>query len=252
VTGAVSGTGSRFPVRPTGLSGGAGGRSGRRTKGRDDERHDDGRRDGGEPIIRSLVQRIEAEHAAVGQALGSALAHAIAAGELLIEAKRQVSHGEWRPWLEANCKVPARTARHYMALARRKKRLCDQNGNVLPISVHAAVETLKELRGYPHSWPYDPEEMTEFPSGGIAYVPLTAAEIEERKAAKVREWWHVRSWGAFRDTLRIVLNIAQHANPPAPRHVAKAAKAGKTPGLRRSVARDDCVPDSLRRSARTL
>ena len=48
---------------------------------------------------------------------------AIACGELLIEAKRQVKHGEWRPWIEANCKVPARTARHYMALARRRKRL---------------------------------------------------------------------------------------------------------------------------------
>ena len=38
--------------------------------------------------MRDLATRIEAEHAAVAQALQSALAHAIAAGELLIVAKR--------------------------------------------------------------------------------------------------------------------------------------------------------------------
>ena len=43
--------------------------------------------------MRDLATRIEAEHAAVAQALQSALAHAIAAGELLIVAKRQVQHG---------------------------------------------------------------------------------------------------------------------------------------------------------------
>jgi hypothetical protein len=50
-----------------------------------------------------LVQRIEAKHAAVGQALQSALAHAIACGELLMQAKLQVKavKGWWLPWLAA-------------------------------------------------------------------------------------------------------------------------------------------------------
>jgi Protein of unknown function (DUF3102) len=181
--------------------------------------------------LSELITRIEAEHAAVGQALQSALAHAIACGELLIEAKRQVKHGEWRPWIEANCKVPARTARHYMALARKRKHLCDQNGNVLPISVHDAVETIKELRGHPYTLPYDPVEMEEFPSRGIAYVRLTEAEIQERREARRREWWHVRAWGGFGGALMGVIEFGRWSNPPAPRHVAKAAKAGKTPGL---------------------
>ena len=184
------------------------------------------------PIALSdLVARIEVEHAAVGQALGAALAHAIAAGEMLIVAKRQVQHGEWRPWLEANCSVPARTARHYMALARRRKRLCDQNGNVLPISVHAAIRQMKELGGTPMSLPYDPLEMEEFPSMGRQYVPLTEAEIQERREARLREWWHVRAWGGFAGKLAAVIELGQWTNPPAPRHVAKAALAGKTPGL---------------------
>ena len=40
------------------------------------------------------------------------------AGLLLIEAKSLVAHGEWLPWLQANCKTGERQARTYMRLAR--------------------------------------------------------------------------------------------------------------------------------------
>jgi hypothetical protein len=199
-----------------------------------------------------LIARIEAEHAAVGQALGSALAHALACGELLIEAKRQVKHGEWRPWIEANCMVPARTARHYMALARRKKRLTDENGNVLPLSVHAALRTMKELQGEPHAWPYDPEEMTEFPSYSPPEVQsaLTEAEIEARIEAKRREW-RVWAWGTFGHLLQSAITLGQLSNPPATRHVTKAVREGKTPGLTAAALRDAIAPpDPIRRGAR--
>ena len=177
-----------------------------------------------------LAARIDVEHAAVAQALQSALAHAIAAGELLIVAKRQVKHGEWRPWLEANCSVPARTARHYMALARKRKRLCDQSGNTLPISVHEAVERLKELRGTPYTLPYDPAEMSEFPSQGREYVPLTEAEREARREIR-QSRWRVQNWSEFGALLETALRLGQWDNPPKPRPVAKAAMAGRTPGL---------------------
>jgi Protein of unknown function (DUF3102) len=44
--------------------------------------------------------------------------HAIGAGELLIEAKKKIKHGEWLPWLETNCELARRTAQAYMQLAR--------------------------------------------------------------------------------------------------------------------------------------
>jgi hypothetical protein len=47
-----------------------------------------------------------------------AVEHAIAAGELLIEAKKQVKHGEWQTWLMANCDISERTVQAYMKLAR--------------------------------------------------------------------------------------------------------------------------------------
>jgi hypothetical protein len=161
-----------------------------------------------------LAARIEAEHAAVGQALRSALTHAIAAGELLSMAKRQVrkEKGKWLPWLAANCTVPARTASHYMALARRRAKLTDDNGNVLPISVREAIGALK------HPLPPDGSGYSEW-------------------GEPARSRWGELSWGPpFSDALRAVTRIAQ-CRPPAPRYVVKAAKEGKTPGLTAPILR---------------
>jgi hypothetical protein len=51
------------------------------------------------------------------------------AEEALIEAKKQVKHGQWLPWLGANCDISERTARSYMQLARGPLK----SGNALPI-----------------------------------------------------------------------------------------------------------------------
>ena len=161
----------------------------------------------------SLVERIEAEHAAVGAALRGALAHAIACGERLIEAKRQVKHGEWLPWIEARCKVPARTASHYMALARRKKLLTDHNGNVLPISVREAVGQLHHSQD----------------CGKINGSDGSAGSFDG--------WGGLPCGAPFVDALQAVTRIAQ-CPPPAPRYVVKAAREGKAPGLTAAVLRE--------------
>lgn len=49
--------------------------------------------------------------------LRAGLQHAIKAGEALVEAKGQVEHGEWIPWVEKNCTFCRDTANRYMRLA---------------------------------------------------------------------------------------------------------------------------------------
>jgi Protein of unknown function (DUF3102) len=66
----------------------------------------------------TLAARIRREHEQVATSMTSVINHAIAAGELLLEAKRQVKHGEWLPWLAKNCDIAERTAQVYMRLAR--------------------------------------------------------------------------------------------------------------------------------------
>ena len=69
--------------------------------------------------LAELAARIRSEHEAVGSAVRSALDHAVAAGQMLIEAKSSLPHGGWLLRLRSHCKIPPRTASHYMRLAKR-------------------------------------------------------------------------------------------------------------------------------------
>jgi hypothetical protein len=76
-----------------------------------------------------LAARIRAEHQATADALKSSVEHGIAAGELLIEAKAKVPHGQWLPWLKENCAMSERTAQLYMRLAKNRKEIEEQIRN---------------------------------------------------------------------------------------------------------------------------
>ena len=65
----------------------------------------------------TLATEIRQEVEAAEASWQDAVAHAIRAGELLIDAKSQVKHGDWLPWLEANFPGAPRTAQDYMRLA---------------------------------------------------------------------------------------------------------------------------------------
>jgi Protein of unknown function (DUF3102) len=71
--------------------------------------------------LADLAARIKAEHQTINTALKNIVRHAILAGELLIEAKKQFTkHGEWLPWLSKYCSLTERTAQRYMRVARNK------------------------------------------------------------------------------------------------------------------------------------
>lgn len=75
--------------------------------------------------LNALAVQIRTEVDAAEADFRSAVAHAIRAGELLIEAKSQVGHGQWLPWLAANCSVKEREAQNYMRLARNRNAVAD-------------------------------------------------------------------------------------------------------------------------------
>ncbi len=97
------------------------------------------------PVTRSnsladLAARIKAEHEAISESVRDSVARAIVVGELLIEAKAQLDHGQWLPWL-SHCGVPARTAQTYMELAR-----LDPNAQrVADLPLRRAVLHLRKL-----------------------------------------------------------------------------------------------------------
>lgn len=89
-----------------------------------------------------LAVEIRNAHGLVEDSARSTVEHAIRAGELLIEAKAQVRHGEWLPYL-TQTGIPQKTANNYMRLAANQPRVADLG------SVREALAELAEPRAVP-------------------------------------------------------------------------------------------------------
>jgi hypothetical protein len=93
--------------------------------------------------LADLAGRIQAEHGAVSAALKDGVRHAINAGELLIEAKGQIAHGQWLPWLRDHCAISERTAQLYMRVAKNRKEIEEQiRTGVADLSLNEAAALL--------------------------------------------------------------------------------------------------------------
>ena len=64
-----------------------------------------------------LAVEINGEHALAMQHAGAAVSHGIKVGQLLLQAKETIAHGQWLPWLRANVLFSERTAQSYMRIA---------------------------------------------------------------------------------------------------------------------------------------
>jgi Protein of unknown function (DUF3102) len=88
-----------------------------------------------------LAFRIKAEHEASTEFARRSLVHAMAAGDLLLEAKERLKHGQWMPWLKEHCAIPDRTARLYMRLAENRSQIGNAVAN---LSIQGAIRLLAE------------------------------------------------------------------------------------------------------------
>src|SRR5262245_43600909 len=64
-----------------------------------------------------IATEINAAHKAAERDLRSSVDHAIRCGNLLLQAKASLKHGEWEPWITHNLKVSPRSVRGYVRLA---------------------------------------------------------------------------------------------------------------------------------------
>lgn len=93
--------------------------------------------------LTTLAADIRESHEAAIAAGRSALEHARCAGELLVEAKRQVGHGTWLVWLRDHCPtLSARTAQVYMRIAREWPALEAKAQRVADLPVREALALL--------------------------------------------------------------------------------------------------------------
>ncbi len=92
--------------------------------------------------LADLAHRIRAEHEAAGASFQRGAKHAMAAGDLLIEAKEQVKHGQWLPWLAEHCSISERTAQLYMRLAKARPEVEAKAQRVADLSLRGAIAAL--------------------------------------------------------------------------------------------------------------
>lgn len=102
--------------------------------------------------LASLADEIRVEHEACERDARSAVDHAIRAGELLLDAKVKVRHGEWLPWLEKNFPATVQTASGYMRLASNRGQI--ENAS----SIRGALADLAEPRATPSNGATPPVE----------------------------------------------------------------------------------------------
>jgi hypothetical protein len=100
------------------------------------------------PALDALADKINAEHDACRATMQKGLEHALKAGQLLMEAKSGLAHGEWLPWLQTNCPdISERTAQRYMRLAENGDELEAKSATVADLTMRAAEEALTTPRG---------------------------------------------------------------------------------------------------------
>src|SRR4051794_17958061 len=129
--------------------------------------------------VPELAERIEHEHRLAEGCARDALEHAFRCGELLLQAKRIVGHGNFLPWLAANIRgFGARQAQKYMRVAKHREALANANpGSHLT----AAVRLLAEPRDGTHgSWTgevewYTPAAYVEAARGVLGGIDLDPA-----------------------------------------------------------------------------
>ena len=90
-----------------------------------------------------LATRINALHREVQAHKAQMLLKARAAGELLLEQKRYIPHGEWMHWLTENFEGSGRTARAYMRIARYWDVLSPKWQSTANMSIAEALELLR-------------------------------------------------------------------------------------------------------------
>src|SRR5687767_3261346 len=89
----------------------------------------------------ALAAQINEAHSACERSNRESVMHALRAGALLIEAKSQVKHGEWLPWVRANFAGSVRLAQIYMRLAREPEHAqCVAHFGLAGAAVHFAVQ----------------------------------------------------------------------------------------------------------------
>ena len=141
--------------------------------------------------LEALAADINQAHAEAQAYASKAVERALVAGDLLIQAKARVAHGQWLPWLKTHCHaISTRTIQDYMRVARE-----------LPPEKRSAAhlpsvrEALRLVAGEPDREPITGSLFEALPSPTPvvkSVIPLWERKAPADVAAMLRQWPDMR------------------------------------------------------------
>jgi hypothetical protein len=141
-------------------------------------------------VLSDLATRIREAHERCHASMTQGLQHALEAGQLLIQAKDQIPHGEWLTWLQTHCDIGERQSQNYMRLARDLPRLNPANTQrVADLSVRQALTLVSENAHTAHQLRKLPEEQQAelFEQTAQRKVENLAQAHQERVSSRKRK-----------------------------------------------------------------
>ncbi len=183
---------------------------------------------GREPIMATLpdlAARINAEHEAARGAFKKGFEHALNAGELLLQAKAQVEHGQWLPWLESNCNVSQRSAQLYMRVARERPKLEAKSASLADLSLEGAAKQLANPKQIKGAAPAKDEALSEvfgLLNSLVEITPITPDNVLVTDLNKIVETMN-GDRGQLVDTFGMTMLEAQNAVAEAKIRCERAA-----------------------------
>jgi hypothetical protein len=131
-----------------------------------------------------LASQINAEHLACLDAACNAVVRATEVGRLLTEAKELVGHGEWIPWVEANCVFGDRQARKYMRVYSMREQIGTRSSDFNLNSVLAALSDSDDDQPGPPDLPLEEEETQAKEEPPPKPPRWTASEKQRKKVVE--------------------------------------------------------------------
>ncbi len=172
-----------------------------------------------------LADGINTEHEAARGAFQKGFEHALKAGDLLLQAKAQVEHGQWLPWLGTNCNVSQRTAQLYMRVARERPKLEAKSASLADLSLEGAARQLAEpkpTKGAPAAKDEALNELFGLLNSLVEITPVTPDNVLVTDLNKIVEAMN-GDRGQLVDTFGMTMLEAQNAVAEAKIRCERAA-----------------------------
>lgn len=99
--------------------------------------------------LSTLAHKANEAHRAAEENASNAVSQAAVCGGYLAQAKEQLHHGDWQPWIEENFEGSRRTAQVYMQIAERKPELAEgaKAQHAAHLSIRDALKQLTPAKG---------------------------------------------------------------------------------------------------------